>query len=74
MLKTKQNEFYQNPIDPIFDYKTEMINPNSNLSSPLKQSTIIDGHLLPSVNRKDINSNDHRITALEELNISENIN
>jgi hypothetical protein len=37
VLKTKQNEFYQNPIDPLFETKNDQINSmNSNMISPGK--------------------------------------
>jgi len=37
VLKTKQNEFYQDPIDPLFETKNDQINlMNSNKTSPAK--------------------------------------
>jgi len=74
VLKTKQNEFYQDPLDPLFETKNDQINLiNSNMTSPSKKIPTIDNQFLPAVNRKDINFNESRITALEELNIEENL-
>lgn len=73
VLKTKQNEFYQNPLEPMFDYKTDILNPASNMSSPSKFNSVVDNQFLPSINRKDISTNDARISKLEELNIEENL-